>query len=310
MWHIIGVFLGIVAILLLLNKKIKSTRIYLNFYRQIHVVKDVKKDEQYSVAAFGSTYGYYAFELKEFNGHNFSIEPQSIAYMRKTVHHFIKNVEPGGTVVLTLAGCSFPAGSIEPDESCLTYYAFLRKDEFQNYRLKNKVKYYLKRYFPIANSRMLKSLLRDVPDYYATTRNPELETAKGEARRRLSSWKKITGLQDFDNIVVSEPVKDVMRANVEILKSIIQEVKDNGCFPVILILPVSQAFYEECGPVFFDAFLYAPLAEIEKVPIIDFLKDEEMRGIELYWCADCLNREGRKKLTKKLMENIFNLTRR
>ncbi|MEG0504258.1 MAG: hypothetical protein RR547_06395, partial [Raoultibacter sp.] len=42
----------------------------------------------------------------------------------------------------------------------------------------------------------------------------------------------------------------------------------------------------------------------ENIEIIDFLFDEELSDLELYWNSDCLNARGRKLLTQRMMERI------
>ena len=305
MW--LAVVLGILVLFgLWINSMIKKTNAYKNFYRAIHVLKDVPPEEKYDIAAFGSTFSYYAFDLKQYNGHNFSIEPQGMIYLKKTVHHFIGNVKKGGTVVITLPGCIFGTENIVQDEKCLTYQAFLHPDEFENYDKMNKIKYYLTRYFPICNPNLLKCLRKDRMFNYGIEIGIEEIRAMDLAKVRVDGWKRILGISGTENIVLPEQTKNICKNMCNVLDEVIEEIQEHSCTPVLLLLPMSVAFHKICSKEFFDVMLYDNLATLKAkdVRVLDYVYDEELMKRENYWTADCLNVKGRRILTQRMMEDL------
>lgn len=305
MWIVI-VFGLLVLLGLWINSMIKKTNAYKNFYRAIHVVKDVSEEDRYDVAVFGSTFSYYAFDLKQYNGHNFSIEPQGMVYLKRTVHHFMENVKTEGTVVITLPGCIFGTENVMQDEQCLTYYAFLRSDEFENYNKRNKIKYYLKRYLPICNPNFLRYLFKDSALTYAIGEGIDEEKALNLAGRRVEGWKRLLGITEKENIVLPEQAQKTCTKMRRVLDDVIEEIREHNCTPVLLILPMSSAFHEICPREFFDVLIYDNLAKLESrnVRVLDYLYDEELIKLENYWTADCLNTKGRRVLTQRMMKDL------
>ena len=304
------IILVVLAILLVAfwaaNQRTRKTNTYKNFYRAIHVVKDVTSEEKYHIGAFGSTFSYYAYDLKPYSGHNFSIEPQSIAYMGKTIEHFIDNIDAGGFVLISLAGCFFAATSTASDEECTTYYSFLRPVEFDRYDWKVKLKYLLKRYFPALLPFYLKSNWKDEPMKYAVNEGISYDTGLVQAKRRLHGWEKVVAQPITEQFRASEDLERKMRSNVERMKRIVAAVRSKDITPVFVVLPMSKAFNDVCPAAFYDQVLYRclDLLKEEKVQTLDFLYDDELSEMKYYLMADCLNAKGRELFTQKVMEAI------
>lgn len=290
----------------LLNWRVRKTVAYKNFYRTIHVVKDVPKQKKYQIAAFGSTFGYYAFDLKEFGGHNFSIEPQSMIYMRKTVDHFVDNIEEGGYALLSLAGCFFATESTATDEECITYYSFLKPEEFNNYRKIVKIKYILKRYLPVLSPYYLKCIFQDEKPKYSSQTGLSKENGQELAKRRVKGWERVVGQNITEGYKASDEIVAVMQRNVERMKEMIRELHEKNIQPVFIVLPMSESFNEVCPEAFYSGILYKCLSQFnnEEVITLDYLHDEEISKIENYLTADSLNQKGRKLLTDRIINDL------
>lgn len=304
------VFLIILATLIVLffavNYLARKTNAYKNFYRSIHVVKDIPKDKKYKIGAFGSTFSYYAYNLKDYNGHNFSVEPQSVRYMEKTIKHFAENIEEGGIAFISLAGCFFAASSTASDEECLTYQAFLEQNEFDNYCQKTKIKYYLKRYLPALSPYYVKCILKDEPLKYAINSGLSHENAIKQAEKRIKGWEHVVGKTINEDFTVDSDLQTKIDSNIEVMKRIVTFLRSRNIVPVFVILPMSNTFNSVCPRKFYDEILYKSIKSLknEGIPTMDFLYDKDMGNESYYYLADSLNANGRKQFTKKLMSEI------
>ena len=305
---IMAVLIIVLLVFLGINWKTRNTNAYKNFYRAIHVVKDVPKGKKYRIAAFGSTFAYYAYDLKNYAGHNFSVEPQSIRYMKKTIKHFAGNIEKGGIALISLTGCFFAASSTVSDEECLTYQSFLPQDEFDRYNKKTKIKYYLKRYLPALSLYYVKCNIRDEQLKYSVEEKISYEQGLRQASVRIKGWEKVVGKSIADDFDVDDILKQKIDENVQIMRSILTDLRKEDIIPVFVVLPMSAAFNEACPKRFYDAILYKCLERLkdENVLAVDFLYSEEMKEMDYYLTADCLNAKGRKIFTQKLMNAIRN----
>lgn len=290
----------------IVNWNVRRTNAYKNFYRAIHVVKDVSPTNKYDYGAFGSTFAYYAYDLKGFNGHNFSIEPQSVAYMKKTIDNFICNVEKGGVALISLAGCFFAASSTNADEACTTYYSFLKPAEFNHFRMAVKIKYYLKRYFPALSPVYIKRLIKDEPLKYSKKNGISYEKGVEEAKRRIRGWERVVGKAISEKFESDAALDAVLDGNIELMRKIIYTVREYGVVPVFVVLPMSKAFNDCCPRVFYEKILYRCLNKLENenVLVLDYLYDEDLCLMDNYLTSDCLNVNGRKKLTNRIIKDL------
>lgn len=288
------------------NGLVRHTNGYKNFYRAIHVVKDVPPDQKYDIAAFGSTFSYYAFDLKEYDGHNFSVEPQSIFYISRTVKHFIDNIEESGYAVFALTGCIFASGNNGQEANCPTYYSFMKANEIDDYRKSVKWKCLINRYFPILNPHFAKSLIHDSKLVYSISSGVSEANARVQAQTRLKGWAHVLGVNNVNDFRISKALVETMDATTEALRDTISYVRSKGIKPVILVLPMSRVFNKECPKALYEKVLYPCLNKLTEgnIEILDFLFDEELSDLELYWNSDCLNARGRKLLTQRMMERI------
>lgn len=296
----------LLAVLVLINLKVRKTNKYREFYRSIHVVKDIPTGRQYQIGVFGSTFAYYAFDLKPYNGHNFSIAPQGFDYMEKTVEHFIGNIQEGGTVALALTGCIFAAEDVSPDENCVTYQAFLKTEDFIHPSRMRKLKYYLLRYLPICSVNFAKALLHDIAPQYDCKKEITRERAVQLAKQRMAGWVRNTAVRSFDPFDVDENLNRVLDCSVWKLDGIIEMVIASKRKPVIVLLPVSAAFHEVCPREVFDRLLYGCVHALKRqdVKILDYLYDKELTDNSLFWSADCMNVNGRELLTHRLISDL------
>ena len=303
---IYGVIGFVLLLMIVVNLCIRKTNAYQNFYRAIHVVKDVPSEARYDIVAFGSTFAYYAFDLKTYNGHNFSISPQSFTYMGKTIRHFSKNIRKGGIAVIALAGCIFAANSVIQDERSLTYQAFLTPDEFERFDWKRRAAYYLMRYVPLINVKMIKYLFADVQEMYSVRTSVSRDNAIEQARRRIQGWQRDTAVENVFNVERTPELDKCLSESADKLAEIIAELLAKGITPVLTVLPMSECFNEICPESFYDEILYSSIGRLKDkyIRVYDYLKDHELTDMKLFWCADCLNVEGRKRFTERLIEDL------
>ena len=307
MWLIL-VFICLLIAFLFINIRVKKTKAYQSFSRALHVVKDVPREKKDQIAAFGSTFSYYAYDIKAYGGHNFSVEPQSMVYMRKTVEHFLGNIQANGYALISLAGCFFATESVITDEQCPTYYSFLTPGEFEHFSRKSQIKYFLKRYFPAISPNYVKCIVKDEVSKYAIADGISKERGLALAKNRIHGWENVIGqpILGEGQFQVKANLRGVMQRNILRMKEMLSIIRERNIHPVFVILPMSEAFNDLCPKAFYEEILYSCLNSLtdEKVPVLDYLYDKELGKMANYFTADCLNKNGRQLLSQNVANDL------
>lgn len=266
---------------------------------------------KYDRIAFGSSYGLFGISFpKETNGFNFCIGGQFFYYTDKMLREYVpKCLKPGGTIYLVIADLVFARvgkGLYRPER----YSLLLTKDSLgSEYSYFN----YIRKRLPIFfNGRVLlrivESFFKGVNNSYDALEKNQLnyEQTLMQARKRCASWCRQFGLKDTVSDEISSELEKEFNETRSILTKMIQFCLDNGFKPVLVVTPVSKAMNECLSDEFMKKVLYdnIKMANEQKVPFLDYLKDARFQDISLYANnADFLNAKGRKLFTKLLIED-------
>lgn len=266
---------------------------------------------KYDCVAFGSSYGLYGISFPEkSNGFNFCLGGQFFYYTDKMLREYVPQcLNSGGTVYLIIADLVFAEvgkGLYRPER----YPLILSKNSlgeeylFLNYsRMRFPILFY-----PYVLKRITKTLLFGVDNSYETLRKNELtyEQTFQQAQQRCASWCRQFHLKDTLSDQISHDLEDKFAKTREILTGMIQFCLDRGYKPVLVVTPVSKAMNGCLSDKFVQKVLFnnIEIANIHKIPFLNYLRDERFQDISLYANkSDYLNARGRKLFTEVLIKD-------
>lgn len=300
-----------VLVALLLNEY--YFHIVLSSQQEHKILKGLKG--KYGKIAFGSSYGLYGISFpKETDGFNFCLSGQFFYYTDKMLREYApKCLKPHGTIYLVIADLVFARlgkGLYRPER----YPLLLNKDSLgRDYSYFN----YIRNRFPLffnvrALMQIVKTLYKGTNNGYDLLKENKLnyEQTLQQARKRCASWCRQFGLKDtLSDEIPLELAKEFMETRT-VLTRMIQFCLDNGFNPILVVTPVSKAMNECLSAAFIDKVLFDNIrkANIQNVPLLNYLRDERFQDISLYANnADFLNARGRKLFTNVLLNDTKNL---
>jgi len=266
--------------------------------------------KKYDRIAFGSSYGLYGISFpQETNGFNFCIGGQFFYYTDKMLREYApKCLKPGGTIYLVIADLVFARvgkGLYRPER----YSLLLSKESLgEEYSFLNYMRMRFSLFYRPKIRTLIASLVRGEENHFDTLCENNLNYNKTleQAKKRCASWCRQFGLKNTVSDII-EPELDLEFGKTRaILTGMIQFCLDNGFKPILVVTPVSKAMNECLSDEFMKRVLYdnIKMANEQKVPFLDYLKDARFQDISLYANnADCLNAKGRKLFTKLLIED-------
>ena len=115
--------------------------------------------------------------------------------------------------------------------------------------------------------------------------------------------------QQFSIANYKDPLTDTnaegRQIRIKAMRDLIDFCQEHGYKPVYVILPMTKQLRHYLHDEFLDKYVYEYLKQVGRdVPVLDYLKDEEMLQPELYANAYFLNKQGARKFTGKVLQAI------
>lgn len=272
------------------------------------------------MAAFGSTYGKYAFNsLKDFriNSFNFCLEAEPLQCDLKLMKKYSSHLAPGCLVCINLAACVTCCK--EEEEVVLNpdnYYKLLSFSEL-SVGLKYNIKRWIKYLFPIGVfkikkfARILidKELVMDVAERHpiSVSDNVTIQNMRNVA----NCWINMFHLKDLKSKNLPSEIHNRVNENEEVLTEMIDYCISNGWKPIIVIPPISS----ELNKYFSDDFNQTVLIDCinrsiknKNVVFCNFLNNKEFQDNWTLYCDGGfrLNKYGSRKFIRELLYQINN----
>lgn len=308
----IGAFIigFIVAFILLLNKLVKLTPMYRLLFANIYMVFNSNPNNRvdmvrnYKIISLGSNNALYAFHFQSILGANWSTGLQTTMesfYILKKYHSYLIH---GGYVILTLAplGCLLKTDSFPPWHRA-KYVPFLpevsaRKDTlFVRYPIIMDIKFSL-----IA---LLKALL-SWPSENPITIGVQMMDKRHlqiDAQRWVSDWKKQFGITDMESPLSAALLKR-QKMVFDQYTELIKFTKERGYKPIFVMPPVTLELSSYFSDTFFENYIYSFTNQFPEIPFLNYFREMEFTDPELYLNSFYLNLHGRKKFTRKVLEDL------
>lgn len=266
------------------------------------------------VAAFGSTYGKYAFNsLADMgvNGFNFCLEAEPLQCDLKLIKKYASHLSPDCIVFINLAACV--ACCKEEDVVVLNadnYYKLFNSSDLPN-SIKYSIKHRLKYYLPVGIKSVKKfgRIILDTPLINNVADRHPVSVSDDEARKNMqimaNGWINMFHLRDLKDKDIPADIQHRITDNEKTLNKIIYYCQSKGWRPVIVVPPASS----ELNGYFSDAFINKVLTNIinnsikgKSVPVFNFLKAEEFQHNWTLFCDGGfrLNKYGSKKFIRQL----------
>jgi hypothetical protein len=281
-----------VLFVLLANWMYKNTNHNKNFFKNVDkFVKGVPKELE--IMCTGSSYAKFDIDFSALNcvTFNFGVFPQSLHYDLKILKQYKKNFSPGCRVIIVLAPLSFGFVDYEKNEKNYIYYKILNKKYILNYRFVTKIFHV---WLPLlATPRLAKYICNDIPKFdMKLAPYIDREYTKNEAKKRKDGWCIQSKIHDLKSSKVSVDMIQIFETTRKILEEMITLSLDSEYKPIIVIPPVSRELYKYFSKEFLEKYLYQNirLANKRKVPVLDYLSQEEFWEASYYSNSDFMNK--------------------
>ncbi|QNM90771.1 hypothetical protein HOO34_03355 [Aliarcobacter cryaerophilus] len=303
----IFIIFALIIFIVIINKLFKNTNFYKNKFIDTHKFKDIPRN--LDIVNLGSNQPKFAFDYSKTNnlGMNWGVGPQALEYDFRILKNFYNYLKPNAKVLITISPFQFFLLDYKDDTSNHKYYNFLDSNFIDNYSNITK-KLYID--YPIITAK--KQILRILKDTKPDTRlefeeNPmSKDEIKKDALNWMNGWKKQFGINDLENIVLSEENKINIEKNIYILKNMIDFCIEKNIQPVLTIIPVTK----ELSKHFPDKFVqeqiidYINKANDKNVRFLNYWKDERFEDESYYINSFFMNKIGRLKFTEQVLKDL------
>ena len=315
---LILVILSLVSFLLLLFFNWYYKKYIFYYSQEAHIQRGLLN--KYDMVAYGSSYARYAFAFKAagVNGYNMGFAAQFFYYTEKMIKQYQEIYNKGCQIVIVVPDLVF-AETGKGIYGSERYIHILNKDVLEDeYSLTHYIREVL---FPVfCHPRLVFTVVKNIAKklLHIPTINPyvleknqldENQTLEA-AHKRCNSWCKQFGLKDTYTDDVDSSLEMKFVESRKILTRMIQWCVDNQYRPVLVVTPFSAQLNSITSEQFIKKVLYdnIRLANIQNIPVLDYLRDERFQNYKLYLnSADLLNLAGRRAFTKVLVEDLKKL---
>lgn len=268
-------------------------------FKNIRIKRKIKKAE---VINFGSTYAYYDFKYDSCNknGINLANAPQYLPYDYKLLYKYISCIQKGTIVLFVFPDFVFLVDEEHANRNLDIYYGYLKSKEIYGFSWK--------RYLTVLKNRSIqqfRQLIKAILHYQRKNK----KTQKEMALERLAGWSKDLGIKYFDKGDMDSLHKKNIQYNLSIVNNMLDLCKQNHLEVYFIVPPASELMRSLIKEPCLEQFLLKPLYDTfnGKVPILNYLYDEDFKSNTWYFNADCLNEDGARKFTKRVLTDIENL---
>lgn len=299
--------IGFILFALVVNKLYKNTNFYKNKFVDTHKFKNIPQNLE--VVNLGSNQPKFAFDYTNSDvlGMSWAVGPQTLEYdfrILKNYHEFLKK---DAKVIIALSPFQFFLDKYKDDASNHKYYKFLDPSLIDGFS-QSKKRLYID--FPIFSAKkQILRILKDVP----TDKRLEIDTnplnaekIKQDAQKWVDSWKKQFAIKELDNITLSDENKTNIEKNIKLLKEMIAFCKEKEFEAVILVLPVTKELSSLFPDEFMQQYILNPIIEAnnENAKFLNYWKDERFEVTKNYIDSFFMNKIGRNKFTKVVLEDL------
>lgn len=299
--------IGFILFALVVNKLYKNTNFYKNKFVDTHKFKNIPQNLE--VVNLGSNQPKFAFDYTNSDvlGMSWAVGPQTLEYdfrILKNYHEFLKK---DAKVIIVLSPFQFFLDKYKDDASNHKYYKFLDPSLIDGFS-QSKKRLYID--FPIFSAKkQILRILKDVP----TDKRLEIDTnplnaekIKQDAQKWVDSWKKQFAIKELDNITLSDENKTNIEKNIKLLKEMIAFCKEKEFEAVILVLPVTKELSSLFPDEFVQQYILNPIIEAnnENAKFLNYWKDERFEVTKNYIDSFFMNKIGRNKFTKVVLEDL------
>ncbi|QZY55489.1 hypothetical protein [Crassaminicella profunda] len=283
-----------------------SLYINTNYYKSLdytekfnHVPEDIE------VANLGSSHGMYGFDYTDFDvtGFNFGLYAQGFYYDYKILKQYAPKLRQGATIIIPISYFSFYQSYHDEkfEKFNKSYYRFLKPIYIKNIKLKD---YITRSLFPLlGEGGNIRKVFEDI----------EYEPKEWE----IITWNKFNaeGIKEEGKKRAMHHMKDIIHPGKENkpetkreLKNIINYCIENNYKPVLVTLPFLKYYNDSFPDEFYDEF-YKEIKDIrnqyEGLDYRDYSHDKRfIEDIGLFVDSDHMNVNGRKKMTKIILEDL------
>ncbi|MDR1846635.1 MAG: hypothetical protein LBR17_00750, partial [Bacteroidales bacterium] len=287
----------------------KQTNYYKNQFIDVLKFSDDNFPDNLEIVNLGSNQPKYAFDYSEtgVQGMNWAIGPQSFEYDLRVLMKYHWHLRDQAIVVIPVCPFNFFLLRYFNDSANYKYYKLLQPEQINNYSSLTKL---LHIDYPVLTAKCnILRIIRDVPAdkrmEIKTNSMSENELIK-DAEKWITGWLKQFQLDGLSDILLSEENRNNIEKNVEILREMIDFCLKNNYRPVITMLPVTKTLSDLFPESFIEKYILGNIqkANIKKIPIFNYLKDERFFSTDLYINSFFFNENGRKYFTNTFLGEI------
>lgn len=303
-----SLFIVLVLSLLLLNKLYKNTNFYRNKFIDTDKFIDISKNLE--VINLGSNQPKFAFDYTHSKvlGMNWAVGPQTLEYDFRVLKNYHEYLKKDAKVIIAISPFQFFLDKYKNDAANHKYYKFIEPSSIDGFSNIKKAMYID---FPLLTAK--KQILRIIKDIPADTRL-ELQTnllnseqIKQDAQRWVDGWKEQFAIKDIQNIILTDENKTNIEKNIKLLINMIAFCKEKEFEPVLLVLPVTKELSSLFPDQFFQKYVLDPIVEAkgENTKLLNYWKDERFEVSVNYIDSFLMNKVGRDKFTKVVLEALI-----
>ena len=297
----------LLVLFFIVNALYKRTNHYKNQTWQVERFQKIPNGIE--MAAVGSGPGLYDVDLKSSveNGFNFCQAPQSWMYGYRVLRTYQQKLKTD-CIVMLIVTCPLNFAEKKSTASAAyheQYYGSLPPEDIDMYsRWRN----FLRKFPLLRHPKWAFRIIKDIPAFDLDHNEKKLGSAEAEdsARGLLNDWLKQSGLHDLMNPSQSEKQREAMEKRKGWLKQTLDICEENKWRPIFVIPPMCGEVCHMVSPEFKEEFVLRPLEEVGggKYRILDYFNEDEFQSNDLYCSAPFMNRYGREKFTKRLLEDV------
>lgn len=270
----------------------------------------VNVPDKIQICNFGNSHGYYGFNYDaycdDFICFNFSLPSQTMSYNYRILQNFQENIETDAVVFICISYTSFFGMDETESEDFLSknkrYYHFLDKQYIKEYDARTNL---FVNYFPALSTDAMDLFkttigINQVKDYWQSTTSGDAALSHG--LRRYESH--VACNVDYNGKRI------INEDEISALYEMIYLCKTIGATPILITTPYLSEYTDpvlESDPGFYDDFyeIIGTIINETDVEYFDYQFDDRFSSNYSYFFnSDHLNKEGAKKFTDILMQEI------
>jgi hypothetical protein len=273
------------------------------------------KNGTWDIVNLGSTYSRFGFDYEGtgLKGYNLGFSGQFFYYTDLMLKQYSRYFNRNCIVLIVVPDLVFARegkGIYNPGRYIGMIDKELLRDEYSAW------KYFSKVTFPLLGKpRLLLTLFKEYfnamrgkrQDFMSVAENPyDKKGTLEQAQKRCGSWSRRFSLADTQRDSIPDGLNDIFPRTRQILTDMIQYCLDKGFRPVLVVTPVSCALNSLLGDGFLRKVLYDNIkkANVQNIPLLDYLKDGRFQDSTWYLNSDMLNLNGRRLFTKAVIEDL------